>query len=202
MSNRKRSRAEQARINGAKSKGPKTAEGRLRIAQANTTHGLYAINASVLNIEPLEAFQFYRDAAVRRFKPRDPLELQYVEEFADISWRIARLRQSATEAVNKEIYHIRTNATRPMARPAIIAEAEIAGSQKSGAQTVLQARISALIRDRQAVLRELRAIQQADFLEITQMSLKTLGPPPEITQGEPKITEPEPNQTRLQEMPQ
>lgn len=194
MSKRKRSRAEQARINGAKSNGPKTAEGRFRVAQAHTTHGLYATNATVLSIEALEAFEFFRDAAIRRLKPRDPVELQYVEEFADISWRIARLRQSATEAVNREIAHIRTAASRPMARPAIIAEAEIAGSKKSGAQSMLQARVSALIRDRQAVLRELRAIQQADFLDITQMSLETLGLPPDSTPAEPAGTQPEPKE--------
>lgn len=193
MSKRKRSRAEQARINGAKSHGPVTAEGRLRIARANTTHGLYATNATVLSVESLEAFELYRDAAIRRLKPRDAVELQYVEEFADISWRIARLRQSATEAANREIHNIRASASSAMARPAIIAEAEIAGSKKSGAQTMLQARVSALMRDRHAVLRELRALQQAEILEITQMSLETLGLPPESqpagTQTEPKETQ-------------
>ena len=59
----KRSRAEQARINGAMSNGPKTVEGRLRISEANTKHGLYAVNATVMEIESNEAFDFYRAAA-------------------------------------------------------------------------------------------------------------------------------------------
>ena len=187
----KRSRAEQARINGAMSNGPKTVEGRLRISEANTKHGLYAVNATVMEIESNEAFDFYRAAAVRQLKPRTPFELQYVEEIADITWRIIRLRGVSTQALNKGIHQIRRTSTGPLTAPAAITEVELAGSHQNGAQTNLQRRVSGLIRDRQALLRELRWVQQTEVHGAQQMQLHTV-PAPRGTPDDPPQPQPQP----------
>jgi hypothetical protein len=187
----KRSRAEQARINGAMSRGPKTVEGRLRISEANTKHGLYAVNATVMEIEASEAFDFYRAAAVRQLKPRTPFELQYVEEIADITWRIIRLRGVSTQALNQGVVQIRRNATGLLTAPAAITEVELAGSHQNGAQTNLQRRVSGLIRDRQALLRELRWVQQSDVHGTYPMQLKT-EPAPPVTPADPPQPPPQP----------
>jgi len=50
----KLSRSEQARVNGAKSKGPKTEEGKAKCAKANITHGAYAARVSTLPFEDQE----------------------------------------------------------------------------------------------------------------------------------------------------
>jgi hypothetical protein len=193
----KRSRAEQARINGAQSRGPITPEGRLRIAEANTKHGLYAVNATVMEVESNAAFDFYRAAAVRQLKPRTPFELQYVEEIADITWRIIRLRGASTVALNKQVDHIRRTAVGVLTAPAAITEAEISASHHNGAQTNLQRRVSGLIRDRQALLRELRWIQQAEMQGSPQMELATqpappVEPPPAVRETPPNPPQPQP----------
>lgn len=173
MDNQKRSKAEQARINGSKSKGPKTREGRRRIAQANTTHGLYAVSATVLDVESKAAFQLLRDAAFAQWRPRNPFEAQYVEEIADCSWRIARLRLCATHHGNVSIALLRQAAEHPIGHLDAITKAELDASTAEGAQTILQRRITALVRNRIQVTAELRKLQNVVSLGITQDSLKT-----------------------------
>ena len=62
MFRKKLTRSEQARINGAKSRGPKAQEGRLRSANARRKHGIYAVNNStddLLDAYALLAFNGY-----------------------------------------------------------------------------------------------------------------------------------------------
>lgn len=173
MSTEKLTRSEQAKINGTKSRGPKTEAGRMKIADANTTHGLYRTTASVLSIESAEAFNHLRDAAFAQYRPRTIFEAQLVEEIADYSWRINRLRLSATVEGNNAIEVLRQSATRPIRSTHAVAHAEVEGSKSQGAQMILQRRISSLITDRGRVAEELRRLQTARIVEITQESLQT-----------------------------
>lgn len=172
MSTEKLTRAEQSRRNGAKSRGPKTEEGRRRIADAKTTHGLYRTSASVLSIESAEAYNHLRDAAFAQYRPRTVFEAQLVEEIVDCSWRINRLRLSATVEGNNAIEELRQSATRPIRSTHAVAHAEVEGSKAHGAQMVLQRRISSLIADRGRIAEELRRLQTARIVDITQDSLQ------------------------------
>ncbi len=67
----KLSRSEQARINGAKSKGPRTEEGKAKCAQANITHGAYAACISTLPFEDQETYASIWQAAVDQINPRN-----------------------------------------------------------------------------------------------------------------------------------
>ncbi len=172
MSDHKPTKAEQARINGAKSKGPKTEAGRQRSAAAKFKHGLYAVNASVLDIESREAFNVLRDAAFAQWSPRNPFEAQYVEEIADCSWRIARLRLCATHENNVSIIRLRQAATKSIRYLDAITKAEVESSSLNGPQIVIQRRVDALIRNRQAVSAELRALKSVISLGRTNDVLK------------------------------
>lgn len=98
----KLSRSEQARINGAKSKGPKTEEGKAACAKANITHGAYAARISTLPYEDQETYASIWQAAVAQFNPRNTLELNLVSQYVDWTWRADRLLAAANdEAINR-----------------------------------------------------------------------------------------------------
>lgn len=168
----KEERAEISRRNGAKSKGPKTEEGRRRIADANTTHGVYRNVNTVLEIEDQGAFDMLRDAAFAHWAPRDMIEAQFVEELVDYSWRINRIRLSATVDTNAAIERQRQRATSPIRSHTALSVAEVESSTPQGSQQMLQRRINALVANRAAVLRELRAMKADKVLEITQQTLQ------------------------------
>lgn len=97
------SKAQQSRINGAKSRGPKTPEGKARSSMNALKHGRYANNAVVLlNEDPL-AFEALVADYVQRIQPADPVEYQYAREFASIDWRLARVRALDTRLLDHEM---------------------------------------------------------------------------------------------------
>jgi len=98
----KLSRSEQARVNGAKSKGPKTEQGKEKCAKANITHGAYAARISTLPFEDQEMYASIWQAAVDQFNPRNTLELNLVTQYVDWTWRADRLLGAANdEALNR-----------------------------------------------------------------------------------------------------
>ena len=177
-------RAEIARRNGAKSKGPKTQAGRRRMAESKRKHGLYAVDATVLDVESQEAFNLIRDAAIAQWQPRNAFESQYVEEIADCSWRIARLRNCATHQGNTAIRQFRQSSGTPTNNMDAVATTEIDGSSPQGAQSLLQRRINSLILNRSMVTAELRALRGVPVLGTTQQTLQTEDLPVGTTQLE------------------
>jgi hypothetical protein len=189
----KPSKAEQARINGAKSKGAKTTEGRRRAASVNVTHGLYVTSATVLDIESKEAFKLLRDAAFAMYRPRNNFEAQYVEEIADCSWRIARLRLCCTHAANVAVRRLRDATEHPLRCTDAITQTEVNGSSAQGAQTVLQRRINALVHNRRMIANELRDLKSAASMGTSQEVLQAqdlpVGTSQENTHGNQQDTQ-------------
>ena len=83
-------RAEAARINGAKSKGPVTLEGRARSSQNAIRHGLSA-QAVVLHGEEPADFDQLRDSYMQTFRPANQAETDLVEALAAARWRLRRM---------------------------------------------------------------------------------------------------------------
>lgn len=185
------SKAEQARINGAKSRGATTPEGIQAIVRANTKHGLYSLSATVLDIECQAAFDAIRDATVRHFAPRNEFEAHYVEEIADCSWRINRLLAAATAIGNQAIRDFRRSTPGRVTQPEALAHAEV-GTDK---QQLLQRRVSALMRTRKTLIAELLAAKKVFFAGDSQEPLKTQELPPEDSNfdspGEPFDSHPD-----------
>jgi len=87
MSSQKR--IEASRRNGALSRGPKTEAGKRRSSANSTKHGLTAklvVTSEESEAGFIEALQGFLD----KFKPRDPVEQDLVEQMAISHWRLRR----------------------------------------------------------------------------------------------------------------
>ena len=83
-------KSQTARINGAKSKGPITPEGRAKSSRNSTRHGLSS-KVTVMPAENPEEFQALLDAHIDRFQPQDLVEMSLVEALASTRWRLTRI---------------------------------------------------------------------------------------------------------------
>jgi hypothetical protein len=104
----KRSRAEQARINGAKSKGPVSDAGRARSQRAKLQHGRYArseaTGASFLlkNEDPTQ-FDLFRRGWLALLGPQSDAETEFLDGFIANEWRIIRFQAAETGLINDEM---------------------------------------------------------------------------------------------------
>ncbi|HWR53450.1 MAG TPA: hypothetical protein VN428_20250, partial [Bryobacteraceae bacterium] len=85
----KRSRAEAARENGAKSRGPITPEGKARSSQNALKHGLSARQV-VLGTEEDDEWWDFREECRIALEPLGAVEISYADEFAASRWRLQR----------------------------------------------------------------------------------------------------------------
>ncbi len=97
------SRSEQARVNGAKSRGPKTTAGKARSSLNALKHGRYATNAIVLSNEDPAAFEELVAHCVRLIQPTDPVEYRLTRELAAIDWRLTRIYATDTRMLDHEM---------------------------------------------------------------------------------------------------
>ena len=82
-------RAESARANGAKSRGPITPEGKAKSSRNAVRHGL-TIKAMVLPAEDREAAAAVLADYTAKFEPADPVEHELVEALALARWKSLR----------------------------------------------------------------------------------------------------------------
>jgi hypothetical protein len=95
-------KSESARINGAKSKGPVTPEGRARSSQNALRHGLRS-DAVVLPHEDHSQFDQLRDSYIQDFHPSTQSQLDLVETMAAARWRSNRLLSLETRLFEQEM---------------------------------------------------------------------------------------------------
>jgi hypothetical protein len=80
--------AEASRRNGARSRGPSTAAGKLRSAQNARRHGL---RAKTMAPSDVEAFRRHAESLHRRLRPQGPLQQALCEQLARASWQVRQL---------------------------------------------------------------------------------------------------------------
>ena len=97
------SRSDQARFNGAKSRGPKTDAGKARSAASANKHNLSGQRLVVLNNENDEAFQELFQAFLAKFQPQDSVEHECVLQAAVARWRLRRIWQLETAIFDAEM---------------------------------------------------------------------------------------------------
>jgi len=78
------------RRNALKSTGPKTAEGKAKVAQNALRHGLTAKHVVCFDEKP-QNFAAYYEALRRSFDPADEVEEHLVERIALCAWRLRRM---------------------------------------------------------------------------------------------------------------
>ena len=91
-----------SRANGAKSRGPATAEGKERSSKNALKHGL-ASATIVLTTEGWPNYLQCREAYIRRFQPADDVELELVEEMIAARWRQQRMWAIESAAIDNEL---------------------------------------------------------------------------------------------------
>jgi hypothetical protein len=85
------SRSEQSRINGSKSRGPKTEEGKQRSSRNACKHGLAAATFVLLESErDDDGFDRLLQAFIARFQPADEIEYELIYEAAAARWKLRR----------------------------------------------------------------------------------------------------------------
>ncbi|MBM3756575.1 MAG: hypothetical protein FJW38_21630 [Acidobacteria bacterium] len=105
------SKAEQARINGPKSTGPKTPEGLLRCRQASLKHGLWVADFSTLPHEEQLSYAAILTSATDQFRPRNSVESAIVGLLVDAIWRSSRLGALANAGIDREMWIIKNQTT-------------------------------------------------------------------------------------------
>ena len=98
----KLTKAESARINGAKSKGPKTEEGKQRSRFNALRHGL-AANTVCLTQQERPIFEAMVEDYNQRFKPADTVEEDLIEQMCVAKWRQRRCWSMETAALSLQV---------------------------------------------------------------------------------------------------
>jgi hypothetical protein len=99
----KNSRAEQARINGSKSKGPVSIEGKAASSMNALKHGFAAAINVVIEIEDKPAWEIHLEGFRSSFKPQCYVEETLVDQLANINWRQSRLVGLETALIDAQI---------------------------------------------------------------------------------------------------
>jgi hypothetical protein len=95
----KPTRAEAARLNGAKSRGPRTPEGKARSSRNALKHGLTAQAFALLPGEDADAYAALLAGLVRRYRPADELAAHLVQRLASVMWRQQRADRLEAEVL-------------------------------------------------------------------------------------------------------
>src|SRR5690349_16547280 len=95
-------KAESARINGAKSRGPVTPEGKHRSSLNSQRHGLLA-KVSCLTNENQGLFKELLQDYLTRLQPTDMVELRLVEQVASAAFRLERMVSMETALFDREM---------------------------------------------------------------------------------------------------
>jgi hypothetical protein len=90
-------RAAASRRNGARSRGPKTPEGKARSARNALKHGMRAQKCVVLPGERASAFEAFEAALLQELAPEGALQAVLAQRVVAASWRLARAERLEAE---------------------------------------------------------------------------------------------------------
>ena len=152
------SKAATARINGTKSNGPITAEGKAISSQNSLKHGLSSSRV-VLPHESQEAYDRLEASFTNRFKPADEIEVELVQEMAAARWRLRRI-QSMETALFKKAIQQQQEILGPDASPEEINDVAYAEVADSKSYRMLVRHAAQLRRTFEKAWKELELLQQ------------------------------------------
>jgi len=115
MQNEKLTRAEQARINGAKSTGTKSKQGLERCRLASVKHGGYVSAYSIIPGEDPKQYEAMWHSLIDQYQPRNMAELAIVCSIVDAIWRQRRLSHAANVEIKRKMQTIAKDSTLDLA---------------------------------------------------------------------------------------
>lgn len=189
-------RSDTSKINGAKSRGPKSAETRAISSRNALKHGCTAHHTLLLACEDPDEFQRILDEYTAGYRPANSAERRTVHEMFSACWRIRRLKSMETALLD---YEMKRQVLEPSLDVATqLALAFVALADGSRALSLIIRYESRLQRLHERMLHALRAMRQS--AKVAQNML-TLVPPQPIREPEIKSdqTNPEPAAEPLQE---
>jgi hypothetical protein len=89
-------KSDTARANGAKSRGPKSAETKEKSSRNSLRHGFTARSIILLECESTDEFQKLEEEFAAMHQPATPAEQDLVDEMVAARWRIQRIRTIET----------------------------------------------------------------------------------------------------------
>ena len=96
-------KAETARENGRKSKGPTSEAGKQRSSRNGIKHGLTANQNTLLSMESAEEYDEVLQSYIHDLRPHTKAELRIVQRIANIDWRLERVIMMETCLQNIEL---------------------------------------------------------------------------------------------------
>ncbi len=96
-------RSDTARANGAKSRGPKSAETKEKSSRNSLRHGFTSRHTMLLECEDEDEFQELEDEFAATHQPATPAEQDLVNEMVAARWRINRIRTIETVIMDCEM---------------------------------------------------------------------------------------------------
>src|SRR5437879_6416719 len=96
-------RSDTARANGAKSRGPKSAETKEKSSRNSLRHGFTSRNTILLECENEDELQELEDDFAATYQPATPAEQDLVNEMVAAQWRINRIRTIETVIMDCEM---------------------------------------------------------------------------------------------------
>jgi hypothetical protein len=96
-------KAAQARINGSKSNGPTSADGKSKSSKNALKHGFAAKENIVIQTEDAPAYESYVAGYRASFSPTTLAETDLVDQLASIVWRQSRLVATETALIDAQI---------------------------------------------------------------------------------------------------
>ena len=109
LTNRSERRAESAKINGAKSKGPVTSTGMFRSKTAAYKHGLYSTSLYLMPTESVEAFTQLQDELRAYWMPKGFYDEELVSQLAGNMWETWRIQAAKNDHLHDTLANVRKN---------------------------------------------------------------------------------------------
>jgi len=192
-------KSDTARANGAKSHGPKTAEGREKSSRNATKHGLSARNIVVLDCENDDDFWTVHNDQMEIHQPATPAEKDLVDQMVAARWRILRLQSIETDLLDTEMRRRQEN-QRERGRDDIIRLSTAYSSEANNSRAMAlasrcESRFTRIYQSSYKILRELQAARAKQSTQPAAAEPTQPEPPaPEIRNPTSEILLPPPAQ--------
>jgi hypothetical protein len=183
-------KSETARINGAKSRGPTTAEGKEKSSRNALQHGLCADGDTVLlECEDPAQYNGFLVKLRRIHEPATPAEEDVFEEMVVARWRLRRMRTIELGLLDAEVLaqQSTSDSPKPTAHLALAFRALADDSRSLALASRYEARLQRLYERAHKTLREMQQARLSQPAEPHPINIQWIDPPEPELPNEPTV---------------